>query len=81
MLVQVEEGSSATDFEIKSGETIQDLKGTIHLLSVGGAGYAGHRQTARAMTTCIFRSNESSSTITTQINSSDQFHLFKPIKH
>lgn len=71
--VQLEEGSSATDFEYKSiGETIQDCKRYyVHLQRVGGAGYAtGSGQTARAMTTCTFPvAMRAIPTITTVINS------------
>jgi len=55
--VQLESGSSATDFEHKSiGETIQDCKRYyIKDLKIGGGGYAtGSGQTARAMTSCTF---------------------------
>ena len=72
--VQVEEGSSATDFEYKSiGEIIQDCKRYyMHLLNIGGGGYAtGSGQTARAMTTAIFPvAMRAVPTVTTTINAS-----------
>ena len=55
--VQIEEGSSATDFEFKSiGETIQDCKRYfVDALQAGGGGYAtGSGQSARANSQATF---------------------------
>ena len=72
--IQIEQGSKATDFEMKPlGETIQDCKRYyVHLLRVGGAGYAtGSGQTARAMTTCTYPvAMRAIPTITTVLDSS-----------
>ena len=78
--IQVEEGSTATDFEYKSiGETIRECSryfvgGTGNTLHIAGGGYAtGSGQTARAYTNATFpvrmRANPTVTTTVTQSGS------------